>query len=222
MAEAVAPSEPPQQVAQGRVEPQGVLARWRALARRGHGPSPQPATGLSRIDKKSTLASMRREDVLYHVVCGAPPAAEAAAFVDLAKRAGWDVCVVATPLATRFADLGRLAELAGRPVRHDYKQPGEPDLFPPANAIVVAPATFNSVNKLAAGIADTLAVALLCEYLALDVPIVLAPNVSPPLARHPQYRHSLAKLRKWGVRVLDGRSSGPPPGWMQPWQRVLE
>ncbi len=129
---------------------------------------------------------------------------------------------MATPLATRFADLGRLAELAGRPVRHDYKQPGEPDLFPPANAIVVAPATFNSVNKLAVGIADTLAVALLCEYLALDVPIVLAPNVSPPLARHPQYRHSLAKLRKWGVRVLDGRSSGPPPGWMQPWQRVLE
>src|SRR6266540_1616936 len=199
MAEAVAPSEPPQQVAQGRVEPQGVLARWRALARRGHGPSPQPATGLSRNDKKSTMASMRREDVLYHVVCGAPPAAEAAAFVDLAK-------------------------LAGRPVRHDYKRPGEPDLFPPANAIAVAPATFNTVNKLAAGIADTLALGLLCEYLALPVPIVLAPNVNPPLARHPQYRRSIADLRKWGVQVLEEASSpsGSSPGWMQSWQRVLE
>lgn len=165
---------------------------------------------------------MRREDVLYHVLCGAPPAADAGSFVELAKRAGWDVCVVATPLATRFVDLGRLAELAGRPVRHDYKQPGEPDLFPPANAIAVAPATFNSVNKLAAGIADTLALGLLCEYLALGVPIVVAPNVSPPLARHPQYHRSIAKLRKWGVQVLDEPPSAPSPGWMQPWQRVLE
>lgn len=169
-----------------------------------------------------TMASMRREDVLYHVLCGAPPAAEAGAFVELAKRAGWDVCVVATPLGTRFADLERLAELAGRPVRHDFKLPGEPDLFPPANAIAVAPATFNTVNKLAAGIADTLALGLLCEYLALSVPIVVAPNVSPPLARHPQYRHSIARLRKWGVRVLDAEESSPSSGWMQPWQRVLE
>jgi len=46
----------------------------------------------------------------------------------------------------------------------------------PANAIAVAPATFNTVNKLAAGIADTLALGLLCEYLALAVPIVLPPT----------------------------------------------
>jgi phosphopantothenoylcysteine synthetase/decarboxylase len=94
----------------------------------------------------------------------------------------------------------------------------------PANAIAVAPATFNTVNKLAAGIADTLALGLLCEYLALAVPIVLAPNVSPPLARHPQYRRSIAELRTWGVRVLDEETSasGPSSGWMQSWRRVLE
>ena len=167
---------------------------------------------------------MRRDDILYHVVCGAPPAAEAGVFVELAKRAGWDVCVVATPLATRFIDLESLAELAGRPVRNDFRLPGEPDVFPPANAIAVAPATFNTVNKLAAGIADTLALGLVCEYLALAVPIVLAPNVSPPLARHPQYRPSIATLRNWGVLVLDEQTSPSEtsPSWMQPWQRVLE
>jgi len=97
-------------------------------------------------------------------------------------------------------------------------------VFPPANAIAVAPATFNTVNKLAAGIADTLALGLLCEYLALAVPIMLAPNVSPPLARHPQSRRSIAELRTWGVRVLDEETSpsGPSSGWMQSWRRVLE
>jgi phosphopantothenoylcysteine synthetase/decarboxylase len=170
------------------------------------------------------MASMRREDILYHVVCGAPPAAEAGAFVELARRAGWDVCVVTTPLGTRFVDLEELAERAGRPVRHDFKRPGEPDLFPPPNAIAVAPATFNTINKLAAGIADTLALGLLCEYLALGVPIVLAPNVNPTLARHPGYGRSLAELRSWGLQVLDEENSpaGPSARRMQSWQRILE
>jgi phosphopantothenoylcysteine synthetase/decarboxylase len=134
------------------------------------------------------------------------------------------VCVVVTPLGARFADLEELAELAGRPVRQDFKLPGEPDLFPRANAVAVAPATFNSINKLAAGIADTLALGLVSEYLALSVPTVVAPNVSPTLARHPRYRQSLASLRDWGARVLDGQPdpSEQWPSWMQRWNSILE
>jgi phosphopantothenoylcysteine synthetase/decarboxylase len=170
------------------------------------------------------MDSVDRDDVLYHIVCGAPPAAEAGAFVRLAKRAGWDVCVVVTPLGARFVDLDGLAELAGRPVRQDFKLPGEPDVFPRANALAVAPATFNSINKLAVGIADTLALGLVSEYLALSVPTVVAPNVSPTLARHPRYRHSVASLRDWGVRVLEEQSapSDHSPSWMQPWDSILE
>jgi phosphopantothenoylcysteine synthetase/decarboxylase len=168
------------------------------------------------------MASMRREDVLYLIVCGAPPAAEAGRLVELAKLAGWDVCVVVTPLATRFVDLQELAELSGRPVRQDYKLPGEADLFPRASALVVAPATFNTINKLAAGIADTLALSLLCEYLALGTPIVVAPNVGPTLARHPQYPRSVRRLRRWGARVLEVRSAPAQDGWMLPWKRIVD
>jgi phosphopantothenoylcysteine synthetase/decarboxylase len=168
------------------------------------------------------MVSMRREDVLYCIVCGAPPAAEAGQLVELAKLAGWDVCVVATPLATRFVDLDELTELAGRPVRQDYKRPGEPDLFPRASALVVAPATFNTINKLAAGIADTLALSLLCEYLALGAPVVVAPSVDPALARHPQYRRSLRRLRRWDARVLEVRSAPAREGWMLPWKRIVD
>ena len=163
-----------------------------------------------------------RDDVLYCIVCGAPPAAEAGRLVELAKRAGWDVCVVATPLGTKFANLDELAELSGRPVRWDYKRPGEPDLFPRASALTVAPATFNTLNKLAAGIADTLALSLLCEYLALCTPIVVAPSVGPGLARHPQYPRSVRRLRSWGASVLEVPPRPAQSDWMLPWERIVD
>jgi phosphopantothenoylcysteine synthetase/decarboxylase len=166
------------------------------------------------------MVPARRDNVLYFIVCGGPPASDAHEFVKLAQTAGWDVCVIATPQGSRFIDAQQLSEQTGHPVRADYKLPTEPDVLPPANAIVVAPTTFNTVNKFASGIADTLALSLLCEYLSLEVPIVVAPNVNPALARHPEYQTSVKKLREWGVRVLVDPSS-PPPTWMVGWDRIL-
>jgi hypothetical protein len=82
-----------------------------------------------------------------------------------ASQVGWDVCVIATPSGTKFVDAEQLARLTGHVVRHDYKQPDEPDVLPPADAMAVAPATFNTINKWAAGISDTLALGLLNEAL---------------------------------------------------------
>jgi phosphopantothenoylcysteine synthetase/decarboxylase len=167
------------------------------------------------------MVTARREDVLYLIVCGGPPASQAHEFVKLAQAAGWDVCVIATPQGGRFVDAKQLTELTGHPVRSNYKLPTEPDVLPPANAIVVAPATFNTINKFASGSADTLPLSLLCEYLSLEVPIIMVPNVNPALARHPEYRANLKKLEEWGVRVLDD-PSGPPPTWMVSWDRTLD
>ena len=89
------------------------------------------------------------------------------AFVEEAQANGWEVCVIATPSALKFMDLDHLANLTGNVVRYDYKQPDEPDVLPPPDAIVVAPATFNTVNKWAAGISDTLALGLLNEALGV-------------------------------------------------------
>jgi phosphopantothenoylcysteine synthetase/decarboxylase len=166
------------------------------------------------------MVAARRDNVVYLVVCGGPPASEAHEFVRLAQNAGWDVCVIATPQGSGFIDVQQLGELTGHPVRSEYKLPTEPDVLPPANAIVVAPATFNTINKFASGIADTLAISLLCEYLSLEVPMVLAPNVNPALARHPEYQASVRKLQEWGVRVL-AEPSAPPPTWMVGWDRTL-
>ena len=106
-----------------------------------------------------------RGRVLYLVVCAAPPARDVHVLVDLAQKAGWDACVVATPRAFQWIDAPALSERTRHPVRYDYKLPGEPDLLSPPDAIIVAPATFNTINKWASGISDTLVLGLLCEAI---------------------------------------------------------
>src|SRR5256885_17092237 len=84
--------------------------------------------------------------VLYVVACGGRPAGDLAPFVEDAQAAGWEVCVIATPSALKFMDLDHLTQLTGHVVRYDYKQSEEPDVLPPADAMVVAPATFNTIK----------------------------------------------------------------------------
>ncbi|HEX3925208.1 MAG TPA: flavoprotein [Streptosporangiaceae bacterium] len=143
-----------------------------------------------------------RSPVLYVVACGARPAGQLPDFAGFAQRQGWDVCVIATPAATKFLDTGPLAEQTGHPVRSQYKHPDEPDVLPPADAFVIAPATFNTVNKWAQGISDTLALGLLNEAVGLGLPMVAAPWPNAALARHPVFERSVAILAEWGVRVV--------------------
>jgi hypothetical protein len=142
------------------------------------------------------------QPVLYIVACGGRPAGDLAPFVETCRADGWDVCVIATPSALKFMDREGLTELTGRPVRYDYKQPDEPDVLPAADAMVVAPATFNTINKWAYGISDTLALGLLNEAIGLGIPIIALPNPNVALAKHPAFRDSVIRLRSWGVDVL--------------------
>jgi len=145
---------------------------------------------------------MSTQPVLYLVTCGGPPAGELPEFVGFAQGQGWDVCVIATPDGARFIDAGRLASLTGHPVRVQYKRPDAPDVLPPADAFVVAPATFNTVNKLAAGISDTLALGLLNEAVGMRLPITIVPWPNVYLARHPVFGRSVTSLREWGLTVI--------------------
>lgn len=105
--------------------------------------------------------------------------------------------------AATWIDVDRLAAQTGYPVRTDYRQPDDPDPLPPAAAIAVVPAPFNTTNKWAAGISDTFALGLLNESLGLGLPVVVAPYAKPTLAAHPAFQRSLAFLRDCGLTVLD-------------------
>jgi hypothetical protein len=130
----------------------------------------------------------------------------------MAQAAMWEVCVIATPEGTKFLDIPLLEELTGYPVRSQYKHPAEPDVLPRADAIVVFPATFNTINKWASGISDTLAVGLLCEYMGLGMPIVAVPcfRTGGGLDGHPIFFKNLELLKACGVRIIYEPETYPP------------
>lgn len=140
--------------------------------------------------------------VLYIIACGSPAAHRVGVLVGLAQRDGWDVCVVTSPDGRKFVDVPALAAQTGHPVRSTFKSPGDPDVLPDADAIVVAPATVNTINKWAAGIADTLPLGLILEGQAKGLPIVALPYTNAVMARHPAFRESLDRLRGWGITVI--------------------
>jgi phosphopantothenoylcysteine synthetase/decarboxylase len=142
--------------------------------------------------------------VLYLIACAAPPARDADVLVKLAQQAGWKVCVIATPSARSFIHSSALEVLTGYPVRSNYKRPDEPDVLPPADAMIVAPATFNTINKWAAGISDTLALGLVTEAIGKRLPLVAMPFLNTAQAQHPAFTRSVEELRSWGVQVLFG------------------
>jgi phosphopantothenoylcysteine synthetase/decarboxylase len=137
---------------------------------------------------------------LYIVVCAAGVADDVGTLIDAARRWGWDVGVVATPQALGFIDTAAIEERTGHPIRSAWRLPGTPRPLPPPDAIAVAPATFNTVNKWAAGISDTLALGILCEAYGLGVPVAVLPYVNSAQAAHPAYRQSVERLRGMGVR----------------------
>jgi phosphopantothenoylcysteine synthetase/decarboxylase len=142
------------------------------------------------------------EPVLYVIVCGCPAAIGVTDFVKKVQADGWNTSVIATPMGSRFINSEELSQLTGHPVRTTYKHPDEPDVLPPAAAIAVAPATFNTVNKIANGITDTLAAGITCEGIGLGIPVIVAPSINAALAQHGAFRRSLGYLADYGVHLI--------------------
>ena len=152
-----------------------------------------------------------RRPVLYAVICGAGPAFTADRMVRAAVAAGWDVRVIATRVVVEFfLDPGELERISGNPVRTDFRHPGDPGGLPSADAAVVAPATYNTINKWAAGIADTFALSTLAELTGARVPIAVLPFVNTSFAANAVFGRSVAELRAEGVRMLIGPGAFEP------------
>lgn len=147
--------------------------------------------------------------VLAVVVCGAGPATAIGTLIGLARDRGWTVQVIATPAALEFFDRTAIKTLTGHPVRSHYAKPGAPRSLIP-DAVLVAPATYNTLNKWALGISDTYALGVLAETTGLAVPIVVLPFVNSALASRPPFQRSVDALRAEGVRILLG------PGGVEP------
>lgn len=141
---------------------------------------------------------------LYLVTSAAPPVLRIEELITILHAEGWATCVIATPTAASWVDLDALAATTGCLTRvHALAPQQQEESLPRAEAVVAAPMTFNSLNKWAAGLSDTLALGVLNEMLGTAVPIVAAPCVKPLLRQHPAYAPSIARLTNTGVIMLD-------------------
>ncbi|WP_327149577.1 flavoprotein [Nocardia sp. NBC_01329] len=148
--------------------------------------------------------------VLYLFICGAGPASRIVEMVTSAQSEGWSVYCIATPAAIEyFVDIQELENATGHQVRTAYRKPGDESL-PRPDGVVVAPATYNTINKWAAGISDTYALNQLAELTGLGVKIVVLPFVNRALAANRVFVRSVEELRQAGIRVLFG------PGEFEP------
>jgi phosphopantothenoylcysteine decarboxylase / phosphopantothenate---cysteine ligase len=150
-------------------------------------------------------------------VTGGIAAYKAVELVRLATAAGHSVRVVQTPTSLRFVGRATFEAVTGAPVLVDEFEPdpargafpGDPapdhaaishlELVRRADVFCVAPASANTLAKLAGGAADNL---LTSAALASTAPLVLAPAMNDRMWEHPATRANLELLRSRGARVV--------------------
>lgn len=147
-------------------------------------------------------AGRETSDATYLIVSGAATARRVPELIEqLAPRVP-NLLTVLTPNALRIVSPRELALVPGHRVVESYFD----DAIlprPPHGVLLVAPCSFNTLNKLAQGVADSLALSITAEAIGRGTPVIVAVSVNDPLWTHPRARQSAEELRCWGVTVLD-------------------
>lgn len=139
----------------------------------------------------------------YLILTGAGVAGEVAPALIAGLAARFPtVLTIPTENAARVIDRAALSRLPGHRIVESYFDAAILPR-PPHGLVLVAPCGFDSLNKLAAGIADTLAHSVVAEAIGRGTPVVVAVACNTPLWAHPRARESAATLRRWGCTVLD-------------------
>jgi len=148
-------------------------------------------------------------DYLYLIVTGAGTARECPALAGRLMLLAEHLTVVLTPNAERIVAPREFTLAFGdRPGCRLVESYFDVAILPrpPHGAVLVAPCSFASLNKLAAGIADNLALSIVSEAIGRRTPVAVAVSVNQSLWDHPITAESVARLRGWGVRVHEPRA----------------
>ncbi|MEK2479548.1 flavoprotein [Streptomyces noursei] len=158
--------------------------------------------------------------VVHLVGCGTRPTSDLPDFAAGLRSDGWDPYIVPSPVGRRFLDAARAEEQSRHAVHWDF-DPEAPVELPLAQVVVVAPATFNTITKLAAGAADTLALAVAAEAIGARRPVIVVPWANSSLTNHPVYAGAVHSLEQWGVHVLPADQAEPFP-WGSLHERLMQ
>lgn len=139
-------------------------------------------------------------------VTGSIAAYKSAQIIRLLVKEGAEVKVIMTSLAKEFITPLTLATLAKNPVLVDFFDPtngdwnSHVDLGLWADAYLIAPATANSIAKMATGVADNL---LLTTYLSAKCPVFLAPAMDLDMYAHSATQHNIETLKSFGNQIIE-------------------
>ena len=139
-------------------------------------------------------------------VTGSIAAYKSASLVRLLVKEGAEVKVVMTELAKQFITPLTMATLSKHPVMVEFYNPENGDWHSHvdmglwADLYVVAPATANTIGKMAHGVADNL---LLTTYLSAKCPVVIAPAMDLDMYRHPATQRNLEILKSYGNLLIE-------------------
>lgn len=139
-------------------------------------------------------------------ITGSIAAYKAAMLCRLLKTAGADVRVVMTPLARQFITPLTMATLSKNPILVEFFDPengawnSHVSLGEWADCLLIAPATANTLAKMATGVADNL---LLTTYLSARCPVAVAPAMDLDMYAHAATQQNLRTLAARGVRIIE-------------------
>ncbi len=143
--------------------------------------------------------------VLFQI-SGSIAAYKAAHVISRLMQNGCEVQTVATPSALQFIGPATLEGLTGKPVITDTFQNGQMmdhiHLARWADLVILCPATANSINKLAAGIADDFIGSLFLAY-EKSKPYLIAPAMNAQMLKHPATQKSFETLKSYGIEILE-------------------
>jgi len=170
---------------------------------------PMPGTAVARTGRSLCI-----------VVTGATPSRDVGKLVNTTQALGWKVRVISTPDGLLFINTDELAEQTRASVRSIQRKPHEPrDQL--ADAVIVAPATSNTICKLGHGVTDTYAHSFVSEAIGAGIPVIILPSVKACLANRLPFKRSVEILRDEGVVVLLD-AEAPDAGGPYPWGHAVE
>lgn len=163
-------------------------------------------------------------------ITGSIAAYKVADWVRALRKEGCQVTVVMTESACRFITPLTMAALSGNPVHTGMFAAESPETIPHINLarehdlLVIAPASAQTIARLAHGLADNL---LATIALASSGPILICPAMNSVMFQHPATQANLATLHSYGYRVLEtdcGKMAcgEEGPGRLTEWENVRQ
>src|ERR1700760_285474 len=171
---------------------------------------PNATSYCGRLEKHNRIGAMslsdaaggERFEVAYLVLSGTTTAARGPELLRGLIGLGCStVIAIPTPNASRVIAPRELADVAGAQVVESYFDAAIRPR-PPRGVVLFAPCSFNSLNKLACGIADNLALSIVAEAIGRRTPVIVAPSLNQPLLDHPATRTAMITLTEWGIMVV--------------------